>query len=161
MQILKYIQRGDRRSRLSWKITTNIGFLAIVARIPRKISQHLMLGHHRRASEMPWRADNDLFLVVFGSSLHPSTEKTLSKLDSLWHNFLNPRMKFEKKNSMLWAHLTSECNIKILRNWIHVEGKSSHIYMLYGIFQLSYWKQKVSENDQGIPLHITDIPTAP
>ena len=40
-----------------------------------------------------WRADDDPRIVVLGSSLPSSTKKTLSKLDPLWQNFLDPRMQ--------------------------------------------------------------------
>ena len=52
----------------------NIGLLSNAGLDPLKItkpsSQHSLLGHHRLASEtFPWRADDGLSIVVFGSSL--------------------------------------------------------------------------------------------
>ena len=74
----------------------NIGFLSNTGLDPLKItklsSQHSMLGHHRHASETPFIPGP--FIVVFGSSLPSSTKKTLSKLDHLLQNFLDPRMKW-------------------------------------------------------------------
>ena len=75
-----------------WKITKLKSFSAILVRIPWKVtklsSQNSMLGHHRHASETPfkwrllasrrgpafrWRADDGPLLVAFGSSLLSST----------------------------------------------------------------------------------------
>ena len=55
-----------------WKITKNIGFLSNTCPDPLKItklpSQHSMLGHHRPASEKPFKyAIDDPLIVVFGS----------------------------------------------------------------------------------------------
>ena len=72
------IQRGDRGSGPPpcWKITKIQGILAILVRIPWKItklpSQHSMLAHHRPTSETPlkWRfaswTDAGPLIVVFG-----------------------------------------------------------------------------------------------
>ena len=53
-----------------------------------------MLGHHRHASETPFKlcfADGPLIalIVVFGPSLPTLTKKTLSRLDLLSQNFLD------------------------------------------------------------------------
>ena len=65
---------GDRGSgpQKSHKINI-IGFLAMLVRIPLKItklpSQHSMLGHHRHASEMPfkWHFAGGPKIMVYGS----------------------------------------------------------------------------------------------
>ena len=61
-----------------------------------------MLGDHRHASETPkmasrWRADDGR---LYSDHLSPhkkkekkKEKKTLSELDPLWQNFLDPRMK--------------------------------------------------------------------
>ena len=68
----------------------NIGFRTVLFRIPRKITklprQHSMLGHHRHASETPFKmrfAGGPMmarFCVVFGST---HQLKNMSKLDPL------------------------------------------------------------------------------
>ena len=73
------IQGGDRGSKWSQftfrKITKLYGFLAILVRIPRKItklpSQHSMLGHHRHTSETPfyWRFADGAKCHLNGDSL--------------------------------------------------------------------------------------------
>ena len=74
-----------------------IGFLSNTGLDPLKItelpSQHSMLGHHHfndvSLADRWWPAKS-------GISIHPPLiklkNKTLSKLDPLWHNFLDPRM---------------------------------------------------------------------
>ena len=50
----------------------------------------------RQRMAFPWRADDGPLLVAFRSSLHSinnNKKKTLSVLDPLWQNFLNPRMR--------------------------------------------------------------------
>ena len=71
---------------------TCFGFLSNTGPDPPKItklsSQHSMLGHHRHASNTPWLFAGGPIWI-----LHPSsTKKTLSKLDPLWQNRLDPRM---------------------------------------------------------------------
>ena len=55
-----------------WKITKNIGFLSNTGPDPLKITklpvQHSMLGHHRSASETPFKP----LIVEFGSFLPSS-----------------------------------------------------------------------------------------
>ena len=63
-----------------------------------------MFGHHRHADDdliihvvlFNWRADDDpiIHVVVFNSSLINKKKKwkTLSVLERLWHDFLDPRM---------------------------------------------------------------------
>ena len=83
-----WIQRGwDRGSGPPFKNHKNRGFLSNTRPDPpppRKIaklsSQHSILGHHRPASETPLNgvslaADDDLLLVLFGSSF-PKSKKT-------------------------------------------------------------------------------------
>ena len=59
----------------------NIGFLSNTGPEPLKITklpnQHSMLGQHRPANSGIWIQ---------------TKKKTLSKLDPLWQNFLDPRM---------------------------------------------------------------------
>ena len=92
------IQRGgggDRGSGHPWKITKIKVFLAILVQIPWKItklpSQQSMLGHHRPASETPfkWRFTGGPmmapFVVTFGSSIPSSTKKECYQTDkTLW-----------------------------------------------------------------------------
>ena len=88
-----------------WKITKNIYRVLkqYRSRSPEKSqlpSQHLMLGHHWHASEKPFYgvllgADDGPLIVVLGSFPPPhqkERQKTLSKLDPLWQNFLDLRM---------------------------------------------------------------------
>ena len=103
------VQRG-RGTGSPWKITKILAILAILVRIPLKItklpSQHLMLGHHRHASETPfkWRfAGGPMMARLNGVSLacrwwpdlsciwiHSLTQKNgppLKKLSGIAHEF--------------------------------------------------------------------------
>ena len=85
------------------KITKSIGFHNNTAPDPLKLtklpSKHSTWGYHRHASETPlnWRfAGVPIMAHLFGSHLPSSTKnkiKLLSKLDSLSHNFVDPRME--------------------------------------------------------------------
>ena len=67
--------RGGGRGSVSPEKSQNMGFLSNNSTNPLKItkllSQYSMLGHHRNASETPfrWRADDGPLIVVFRSSL--------------------------------------------------------------------------------------------
>ena len=55
----------------------NIGFLSNSSPDPLK-NKHLMLGHHRHASEAPFKcrfADDSSLTVIFGFSIPSSTTK--------------------------------------------------------------------------------------
>ena len=94
--------KGGLGVRAPQKNHKNIGFLSNTCSDPLKItklsSQHSMLGHHRHASETPFKAfrsqaEDGPLIVVFGSSYSPHQIKyTLSKLGALWQNFLDPHM---------------------------------------------------------------------
>ena len=89
-----------------WKITKIEGFIAILVRVPWKSAkltiQHSMLGHHRHASETPfkWRFADGPMLVSILWYLDPLSsnqlKNSLAKLDPLWQNFLDPRMATTK-----------------------------------------------------------------
>ena len=73
------IQRGDRGSGPPWKIT-NIGFLRNTGPDPLKITKlqikHSMLGHHRPASETPFK-----WCFASGPLMaHPSSSRQAKKL---------------------------------------------------------------------------------
>ena len=64
-----------------------------------------------------WRADDDPFIVIFGSSIPSSTKKKLSNLDPLWQNFLDPHMKVFNDISMVsqWFRLSSCGQQRLIR----------------------------------------------
>ena len=87
---------------------TNIGFLSNTGQDPLKkitklLSQHSMLGRYRPASmAFRWRADDGPLLVLL-DPLCPLQNKTLSELDLLWQNFLDPHMKVTEN------HIVESC----------------------------------------------------
>ena len=62
-------------------------------------SQHSMSGHHRHASETPfkWRFAGGSMMARLWCYLVPLIKKNVAKLDPLWQNFLDPRMKEDIK----------------------------------------------------------------
>ena len=78
---------GGQGVRTPLKNHKNIGFLSNICPDPLKNhklpSQHSMLGHHRHASEMPfkWRVDDCPLIVAFHSSLLNQNNLTKDKLN--------------------------------------------------------------------------------
>ena len=92
----------------------NIGFSSNTSPDPLKNCSYLASTQYSAIIGMPakchlmafrWQADDGLLIVVLGSSLPSSTKKqqkkTLSKLDPLSQNFLDPQMP----SLYLWAYL--------------------------------------------------------
>ena len=91
LSLMCRIERGDRGSRSPLKkITKLYGFLAILVWIPWKItklpSQHSMLGHHRHASETPfkWRFAGRPMMVQFLWYLDPLINWIIIKKTQGW-----------------------------------------------------------------------------
>ena len=87
---------------LPLKNRKNIGFLQYCSRTSENPSHHSMLGHRRPASETPfkWRFAGGPMMTHYYWYLDPlsliiwknNKKKPQSELDSLWQNFLDPRL---------------------------------------------------------------------
>ena len=96
---------GDRGSGPPLKNQKALGFRSNTGQDPLKYHKatkpafniRLSLARQRNAIEVfRWWANNGRLVVVFGFSLPSSlkhTQKSLSELDPLWQNFLDPRMQ--------------------------------------------------------------------
>ena len=141
------IQRGDRGSGPPhpWKNTKIKHFLSILVRIPRKItklpSQHSMLGHYRPASETAFGVSlaGRWWPDFSGIWIHPLAKKTFSKLDPLWKNFLDPRMK--QISQQILEKLESRRTKLQLAMLYKIINKSSYILK-------SIWHQQKPEHWQ-------------
>ena len=97
----------------------NIGFLSNTGPDPLKFaklsSQHLMLGHHRHANEMPkmafcWPVDDGPLIVEFGLPL-PLSNKTKQKTTTKI-----PCQSWTPSDKTLWIRawkFTQKCHCKI------------------------------------------------
>ena len=105
---------GDRRcGPPTPKNYKNLGFLAIMVRIPWKItklpSQHSMLGYHRPASETKWRFAGGPIMARFlwyldplsphqGKKVIKKVKRKRKKVGPPWQNFLDPGRHFYNKS---------------------------------------------------------------
>ena len=102
-RIHERIQRWGQRVRTPVKNYNNIVNLAILVRIPLKItklpSQHSILGHRQHASKMPlkWRFAGGPMKAPFQWYLGtPSPHNKVVKVGPLCQNFLDSHMRLSK-----------------------------------------------------------------
>ena len=111
---------GSRSPHTTKKITKIKGFLAILVRVPWKItklpSQPSMLGHHRPTSETPFKwcfaggpmmARFECYLTLV-STIFSAIKKRVSELDPLWQNFLDPQPAYSIGPPFEWRSFVGQ-----------------------------------------------------
>ena len=99
----------------------NIGFLSNTGSTPPKNHKATKPAFNvapssdrqRNAIKMTfrWRADDGLWIL--SSTIKKEKKKTLSKLDPIWKNFLDPRKTLRKRELVALLYLCSCCRVTV------------------------------------------------